>query len=554
MKKFIWGLQKYVGTLTPLTSTKLDKQDFRWGQAEEDAFNNIKQLMTSLPCLKNVDYNSDDPLWLFTDASGSGLGAALFQGKDWKLALPIAYESHLMTPAKHNSVANALSRKDTLDNLTVTADNVACVAALSKFKSVISKTLKAQIVLGYVVDPFCLSLKPSLPLREDCKIADDLIIIDSQLLIPDTGDLQQNLISEAHVCLGHLGYLKTITKLRWDFFWPKMARDVHSFVSLCEICQKTKAPTTSPTGKMGTPEFPRLPLTHIAIDFVGPLTTSGHYDMLLSVTCQLSGFTRIIPVVQKDTAEKTASRFFAGWIALFGAPLSIISGRDKKWSAKFWNSLMSRLSTRFHQSSAFHPKADGRSERTNKTIGQILRMFTLKKQSKWLESLPAVEFAINSAINVSTGILPLNLILGKQPTLFETSSSLDNSDHPALSKWLAVCEKAWATACDQLCTSRLKQAIQHNKNVTDCSPPQPGMLALLNLADWRGSHQPGSDKLKERFEGPYEVLRVFNYGQNVELDLPAGNQCHPTFHVSKIKRFVTREGPDQATQGDLLQK
>jgi hypothetical protein len=34
MKKFIWGPQKYVGTLTPLTSTKLDKRDFRWGQAE----------------------------------------------------------------------------------------------------------------------------------------------------------------------------------------------------------------------------------------------------------------------------------------------------------------------------------------------------------------------------------------------------------------------------------------------------------------------------------------------------------------------------------------
>ena len=102
MKKFIRGLQKYVGTLTPLTSTKLDKQDFRWGQAKEDAFNNIKSLMTSLPCLKNVNYNSTDPLWLFADGSGSVLGATPFQGKDWKLASPIAYESHLMTPAKRN--------------------------------------------------------------------------------------------------------------------------------------------------------------------------------------------------------------------------------------------------------------------------------------------------------------------------------------------------------------------------------------------------------------------------------------------------------------------
>jgi hypothetical protein len=100
----VWGLQKYVGTLTPLTSTKLNKKDFKWGQAEEDTFNNIKRLMTSLPCLKNINYNSNDPLWLFTDASGWGLGPALFQGKDWKeaSASPIAYKSHLMTPAERN--------------------------------------------------------------------------------------------------------------------------------------------------------------------------------------------------------------------------------------------------------------------------------------------------------------------------------------------------------------------------------------------------------------------------------------------------------------------
>jgi hypothetical protein len=102
MKKFIWGLEKYVGTLTPLTSTKLDAKDFKWGQAEDQAFENIKWIMTLLPCLKNIDYDSPDLLWLFTDASGSGLGAALFQGKEWKSALPITYELHLMSPAERN--------------------------------------------------------------------------------------------------------------------------------------------------------------------------------------------------------------------------------------------------------------------------------------------------------------------------------------------------------------------------------------------------------------------------------------------------------------------
>jgi hypothetical protein len=102
MKKFIWGLQKYVGTLTPLTSTKLDPKKFKWGEAEEKAFNNIKWIMTSLPCLKNVEFALEHLLWLFTNASGLGIGAALFQGQDWQTANPIAYESHQMTAVERN--------------------------------------------------------------------------------------------------------------------------------------------------------------------------------------------------------------------------------------------------------------------------------------------------------------------------------------------------------------------------------------------------------------------------------------------------------------------
>jgi hypothetical protein len=80
------------------------------------------------------------------------------------------------------------------------------------------------------------------------------------------------------------------------------------------------------------------------------------------------------------------------------------------------------------------------------------------------------------------------------------------------------------------------------------------MLALLNSADWQASCQPGSDKLKEWFEGPDAVLCVFNHGKNVELDLPLSDQRHPTFHISKIKPFVQREERDGLLPGGLPQK
>jgi hypothetical protein len=276
----------------------------------------------------------------------------------------------------------------------------------------------------------------------------------------------------------------------------------------------------------------------IAIDFIGPLKSATHYDMILSCTCRLSGYTQLIPTLQSHTAEKTATCFFTGWISLFGAPISIISDRDKLWTSKFWQSLMARTSTKFHMTSLFHPQADGRSERTNKTVGQILRTFTFKRQGKWLETLPSVEFAINSAINVATGVAPFEVLLRRRPTLFRDQST--KGEPTALGKWVNLWEKFWADTRDQLCASCVKQAIQHNCHTTAAPSLDVGSKVLLNTADWRG-RQPGTNKLKKRFEGPYPVIRVFNHGQSIEIKLPDGDKRHPVFHVSKLKPFVGRE-------------
>lgn len=93
---------KNVGTLEPLTSSKIDKKTFKWGEKEQQAFDNIKRIITSLPCLKNIDYESGEPLWFFSDASGSGIWVALFQGHKWMTASPIACESQTMSAAERN--------------------------------------------------------------------------------------------------------------------------------------------------------------------------------------------------------------------------------------------------------------------------------------------------------------------------------------------------------------------------------------------------------------------------------------------------------------------
>ncbi|PLW26212.1 hypothetical protein PCASD_26025, partial [Puccinia coronata f. sp. avenae] len=114
-------------------------------------------------------------------------------------------------------------------------EGVACIAALTELGSTLLDSLCQKILTGYASDDFCLTLRKNLPLRANCIERDGLLFVDGRLVIPDSDNLCVNLISKDHIRLGHLGYSKTISKLRRDFFWPRMAGDVLRYVQSCVI-------------------------------------------------------------------------------------------------------------------------------------------------------------------------------------------------------------------------------------------------------------------------------------------------------------------------------
>ena len=63
---------------------------------------------------------------------------------------------------------------------------------------------------------------------------------------------------------------------------------------------------------------------------------------------------------------------------------------------------MSLLGTKLAMSTAFHPQTDGQTERSNRTIEQVLRGYVNYRQDDWDEHFVMVEFAINDAIQSST--------------------------------------------------------------------------------------------------------------------------------------------------------
>ena len=61
-------------------------------------------------------------------------------------------------------------------------------------------------------------------------------------------------------------------------------------------------------------------------------------------------------------------------------------------------------------SSAYHPRTGGQTERTNRTLEEMLRAYVQPDQNDWDEHLACAEFAINSSWQESVKNTPFSYL------------------------------------------------------------------------------------------------------------------------------------------------
>ncbi len=71
------------------------------------------------------------------------------------------------------------------------------------------------------------------------KIADGLIWYDGRIYVPRDHALRGEIIARSHdhITAGHPGIEKTKELVLREFWWPKMKKDIETYVRACETCQ-----------------------------------------------------------------------------------------------------------------------------------------------------------------------------------------------------------------------------------------------------------------------------------------------------------------------------
>ena len=149
--------------------------------------------------------------------------------------------------------------------------------------------------------------------------------------------------------------------------------------------------------KMQPLDIPFKKWESISMDFITKLPTArGGYDTIFVVTDCLTKMAHFFPMKKIDGTLEVAKLFVKEIFRLHGMPKSIVSDRDSKFTSNFWKATFKSIGTELRMSTAFHPQTDGETERVNRVLEDMLRMYVNDKQTNWNEYLPLVEFAYNN--------------------------------------------------------------------------------------------------------------------------------------------------------------
>ncbi|KAL4388638.1 hypothetical protein GQ457_09G019730 [Hibiscus cannabinus] len=161
--------------------------------------------------------------------------------------------------------------------------------------------------------------------------------------------------------------------------------------------------------------IPEWKWERITMDFVTelPLTPSKKNSVWVIVDL-FTKCAHFLPVHTTYTSDKLAEIYIREIVRLHGVPKLIVSDRDSKFTARFWDCLHIALGSRLNFSTSYHPQTDGQSKRVIPVLEDMLRCCIIDFQGSWEKQLPLVEFAYNNSYQASIQMAPYEALYGRR--------------------------------------------------------------------------------------------------------------------------------------------
>ncbi|GJW62672.1 putative reverse transcriptase domain-containing protein [Tanacetum coccineum] len=512
-QRFIEGFSKIAKSMTKLTQKKVK---FDWGAENFIVYCDASHKGLGAVLIQNekvIAYASrqlkiHEKNYMTHDLE---LGAVVFALKIWRHYMygMNDYDCEIrIHPGKANVVADALSRKERIKPLWVRA--LVMTIGLDLPKQILEAQTEARKPENLGAKDVGVMMIENLresdnPRKEKLEPrADGTMCLNNRSWFPCYGDLRALIIHESHKSKYsiHSGFDKMYQDMKKLYWWPNMKANIATYVSKCLTCLKVKAEHQKPSDR---------------------LTKSAHF----------------LPMRKNDPMDKLARLYMKEVVTRHGIPVSIICDSDDMFTLNFWRAFQKALGTRLDMSTAYHPQADGQSERTIQTLEDMLRACVIDFGNGWERHLPLIEFSYNNSYHASIKAAPFEALYGQKCRSPICWAEVGDAQLTGPELIHEITEKIVQIK------SRIQAARDRQKSYADVRHKplefQVGDQVMLKVSPWKRVIRFGKrGKLNPRYIGPFKVSKVGTISYRLELPQQR-SRVHSTFHVSNLKKCLSNE-------------
>lgn len=339
---------------------------------------------------------------------------------------------------------------------------------------------------------------------------------------------------------GHLGIAKTLHKIRNRYYWTGLQKDVEKFVKGCVDCQARKGQENrKPVGFL-QPIPVGTPFQRVGIDILGPFRRSKGGKTVIIVATDYATRWAETKALVSGKAEPVARFILENIIARHGAPRYLLSDRGQTFRSELVRELTKSMGTVNQYTTAYHPSCNGLTERLNKTLADMLSMYTNTNQTDWDVILPLVTFAYNTARQETTKFSPFMLVYGREPilpteaNLMETNIATDS---------FKLREMALAVRCEAVKNIFLKQDIdkqRYDNKHRHLEFKEGDKVKVFTPIRKVGK----SEKLLLRWFGPYFINKKIGEVNYEVRKGPSKAAKTDTIHISRILPYNDPWSPE----------
>ena len=227
-------------------------------------------------------------------------------------------------------------------------------------------------------------------------------------------------------------------------------------------------------------------------------------------------------------------------ICRHGIPKELTSDRGSEFVNDLIHVMLTKYEIKHIRTTAYHPQGNGQTERTNKTMKDILSKMIDQYDVTWDQFVPSALFAQRTLKQESTHFSPFEILQGRKPriNLIEDVQEEGSEDSWEYLVWRHVQKditrllQIKEQAASFIKRSQGHQKIQADKrSKEDSHPLHIGDKVLLyrNLVEttW-------SAKLEPKWDGPYYIQDI--KGTSIRLRHPSGSIFPTLIHKSRLKK------------------